>query len=160
MAQLDLGVSDALVQLQRGKAAQRNRGKHHHDRNGDNGVEQPVYKANTPEDKVEPCQYPRDHLCTFHKLSLSLVFNRIESSCSCLSSIVPGASSITSRPLLFLGNAIKSRMLSLPPRIAQSRSNPKAMPPCGGAPYSKAPNRKPNLCCASSLLMPKAANIF
>ena len=48
-------------------------------------------------------------------------------------------------PELFFGKAIKSRMLSLPPKIAHKRSNPKAMPPCGGAPYSNAPSRKPNL---------------
>jgi hypothetical protein len=68
---------------------------------------------------------------TYERISRTCDF---DSSCSCFSSIVEGASSITSRPLLFLGKAMKSRILSLPPRIAQSRSNPKAIPPCGGAP--------------------------
>jgi hypothetical protein len=55
-----------------------------------------------------------------------------------------GESIITSRPELFLGKAMKSRMLSAPPNREQSRSKPKAMPPWGGAPYSKASSRKPN----------------
>src|SRR5699024_6432038 len=71
-----------------------------------------------------------------------------------------GASNITSLPILFFGKAIKSRILSLPPKIAQSRSNPKAIPPCGGAPYSKAPSRNPNFSFASSSDMPNASNIF
>ncbi len=55
--------------------------------------------------------------------------------------MVAGASIITSRPELFFGNAIKSRIVSCPPKIATNRSKPKAIPPCGGAPYSKAQKR-------------------
>ena len=45
------------------------------------------------------------------------------------SSIGAGASIITSRPELFLGNAIKSLMVSCPPKIATNLSSPKAIPP-------------------------------
>ena len=41
-----------------------------------------------------------------------------------------GASIVTSRPLLFLGKAMKSRMLSLPPNKLQA-VEPKANPPWG-----------------------------
>jgi len=34
-----------------------------------------------------------------------------------------------------LGNAIKSLIVSCPPKIATKRSSPNAKPPCGGAPY-------------------------
>ena len=47
---------------------------------------------------------------------------------------IGGASIITSLPELFFGKAIKSRMVSCPPRIATNLSNPNANPPCGGAP--------------------------
>src|ERR1700722_4228491 len=144
---------------------QRNRGEQHQHHQHQRiecrqCTQQRTHDRDTPNDKIEPGQSPPNDLRFLHKLSLPLVFNCIDSSSSCLSSMVPGASSMTSRPLLFLGKAIKSRMLSLPPRIAQSRSKPKAIPPCGGAPYSKAPNRKPNLCKASSGVIPSAANIF
>ena len=59
-------------------------------------------------------------------------------------SMGPGASSMTSRPLLFLGKAMQSRMLSRPAKIDTKRSRPKASPACGGAPYLKALMRKPN----------------
>ena len=35
---------------------------------------------------------------------------------------------------MFFGKAIKSLIVSCPPRIATNLSNPKANPPCGGAP--------------------------
>ena len=38
-------------------------------------------------------------------------------------------------PFAVFGKAITSRMLEVPQRIAMSRSKPRAMPPCGGAPY-------------------------
>ena len=63
---------------------------------------------------------------------------------NCASSMVAGASIITSRPALFYGKAMKSRMTSAPPRIDTNLSKPKAKPPCGGAPYSKALIKKPN----------------
>ncbi len=54
--------------------------------------------------------------------------------------VVPGDTSegapiIKSTPAAFLGNAITSRMLSSPQASATMRSKPKAIPPCGGAPY-------------------------
>src|SRR5262245_30861112 len=45
-----------------------------------------------------------------------------------------GASVIKSAPLAVFGKAITSRMLGVLQRMALSRSNPSAMPPCGGAP--------------------------
>ena len=51
------------------------------------------------------------------------------SSSSWIWSISEGESIITSRPWLFFGNAMKSRMVSWPPKRAQTRSKPKARPP-------------------------------
>ena len=67
-----------------------------------------------------------------------------------------GASIIMSLPVLFLGKAMKSRMLLLPDITAHNLSKPKAMPPCGGAPYSKAPSRKPNCSSACSGVKPRS----
>src|SRR5699024_3272166 len=38
------------------------------------------------------------------------------------------------------------------------RSQPKAMPPCGGAPYWNASSKKPNFSCASSSPIPMTLN--
>src|ERR1700712_2864751 len=84
-----------------------------------------------------------------------LIFN----SFICASAMVDGVSIITSRPELFLGNAITSRMESSPAKIEHNLSNPKARPPCGGAPYSKASIKKPNCFCASSGENPKCLNM-
>ena len=46
--------------------------------------------------------------------------------------------------LFVLGNAMTSRIESSPANRATKRSKPKAIPPCGGAPYSSASSRKPN----------------
>ena len=43
-----------------------------------------------------------------------------------------------------------SRIDSKPPSSMTMRSQPKAMPPCGGAPNAKASSRKPNFSWASS----------
>ena len=51
-----------------------------------------------------------------------------------------------------------SRMESSPASSAVMRSQPNAMPPCGGAPKVKASNRNPNLSWASSWSMPIIAN--
>src|SRR4051794_20460280 len=59
-----------------------------------------------------------------HECRYSCTSSLICKSSNCLSSIVLGASSITSLPELFFGKAIKSRMLSVPPRIAHKRSKP------------------------------------
>ena len=47
-----------------------------------------------------------------------------------------------------------SRIDSYPPSSMTIRSQPNAMPPCGGAPYWKASSRKPNFSCACSWLSP------
>jgi hypothetical protein len=69
-------------------------------------------------------------------------FDGNSSNCAC--AIVEGLSIITSRPELFLGKAIKSLITSAPPNKEHKRSKPKAIPPCGGAPNSKAFIKKPN----------------
>ena len=45
-----------------------------------------------------------------------------------------GAPVSGSPPLAVLGNAITSRIESLPVNSAQTRSKPSAIPPCGGGP--------------------------
>mmetsp|Transcript_81033 Transcript_81033/g.160581 ORF Transcript_81033/g.160581 Transcript_81033/m.160581 type:complete len:208 (-) Transcript_81033:1589-2212(-) len=84
----------------------------------------------------------------------------IDSSASCLSVISDGDSIMVSRPWLFFGNAMKFLMVVWPPRIVQSLSRPKASPPCGGAPYSKALMRKPNWSCASCFVKPRTSKTF
>ena len=65
-------------------------------------------------------------LCTcFYSFTSTIRF----SSSSCFWSITDGASSITSRPLLFLGNAMQSRILSRPAKMLTQRSRPYARPP-------------------------------
>ena len=59
----------------------------------------------------------------------SIYFNLMFSSSNCFVSIGVGAGSIVSRPALFFGNAMKSRMLSQSLNTAHRRSKPKAMPP-------------------------------
>ena len=86
--------------------------------------------------------------------------NFICNSSNCASAIVEGDSVITSRPILFLGKAMKSRMLSCPPNNEQSLSKPNANPACGGAPYSKAFIKKPNCDCALSSVKPNVRNIL
>jgi len=49
-----------------------------------------------------------------------------------------------SRPEAALGKAITSRMLAAPASSMITRSQPNAMPPCGGGPYLNASSRKPN----------------
>ena len=58
-------------------------------------------------------------------------------------------------PFWVLGNAMTSRMESTPARMATIRSSPNAMPPIGGAPYSSASRRKPNLARAVGLVDPE-----
>ena len=82
------------------------------------------------------------------------------SSLYCSSAIGLGASIIISRPWLFFGNAMKSRIEFTPFITAHRRSNPKAIPPCGGAPYSNAPNRNPNCASASSLENPSRSKFL
>ena len=61
-----------------------------------------------------------------------------------------GAPVSGSAPLAALGKAMTSRMVSAPASSMITRSQPKAMPPCGGGPYLKASRRKPNWDFASS----------
>src|SRR6266487_7003084 len=70
--------------------------------------------------------------------SFFATFNSRYRSRNCFAVTGAGASVIRSAPLAVLGNAITSRMLGVPQRIAQRRSKPSAMPPCGGAPYLNA----------------------
>ena len=65
-----------------------------------------------------------------------------------------GAAVSGSKPPPDFGNAMTSRIESVPASSATIRSQPKAMPPCGGAPYLKASSRKPNFSCASSAPSP------
>src|SRR3546814_5062473 len=79
-------------------------------------------------------------------------------SASCLSGIGDGAPVIRHCAVVVLGKAITSRIDSVPAISAAMRSMPKAMPPCGGAPYLRASGRKPNLASASSAPMPSSSN--
>ena len=67
------------------------------------------------------------------------------SSWSCSASNSVGEPSIGEIALAVFGKAITSRMESLPVISATRRSRPAAMPACGGAPYSKARSKKPNI---------------
>ena len=55
-----------------------------------------------------------------------------------------------SAPEAAFGKAITSRIVSAPARSITTRSQPNAMPPCGGGPYLNASSRKPNWERASS----------
>ena len=63
---------------------------------------------------------------SYDSFSVSSTFSC--NSSSCLGSSSPGASSMTSRPLLFFGKAMQSRMLSRPAMRLTKRSRPKARP--------------------------------
>ena len=82
----------------------------------------------------------------------------IPSSRSCSSSTAAGAPVSGSAPDAVLAKAITSRIDSRSPTSATSRSIPKAMPPCGGAPYLSASSRKPKRACASASEMPSTLN--
>ena len=58
-----------------------------------------------------------------------------------------GAPNSRSDPLCVLGNAITSLIDSEFVNMLTSLSIPGAIPPCGGAPYSKASNMCPNKAC-------------
>src|SRR5579863_48984 len=84
---------------------------------------------------------------------------RICSSWSWTSLTGEGASVIRQIPFCVFGKAITSRIELSPARSMTRRSSPKAIPPWGGAPYSRASNRNPNLAAASSRLIPRRSNI-
>src|SRR5215468_138250 len=65
-----------------------------------------------------------------------------------------GAPVSGSRPEAALGKAITSRMLAAPDSSMSVRSQPNAIPPCGGGPYLNASSRKPNCDRASSGVIP------
>ena len=69
-----------------------------------------------------------------------------------------GASSIRSEPDEVLGKAMTSRMLVWSVSSAAHRSTPSAMPPWGGAPYSKASRMPLNLASCCSGEWPMSAN--
>src|SRR3989344_4805008 len=64
--------------------------------------------------------------------------NFIPNSLSCFSEISDGAFIIRSLPSPVLGKAMTSRMEGSFSRIIIKRSNPQAMPPCGGEPDARA----------------------
>src|SRR5471032_1447607 len=66
-----------------------------------------------------------------------------------------GASVIKQAAAVVFGNAITSRMLSVPVSSITRRSRPKARPACGGVPYFRASSRKPNFSRCSCSLIPK-----
>ncbi len=61
-----------------------------------------------------------------------------------------GAPVSGSRPEAALGNAMTSLIVGWPASSMTSRSQPNAIPPCGGGPYLNASSRKPNCDWASS----------
>ena len=67
-----------------------------------------------------------------------------DSSSNWLSSTSEGACDNRSVALAVFGKAIVSRRLLTPANSITRRSKPKAMPPCGGVPYSNASSRNPN----------------
>ena len=69
---------------------------------------------------------------------------RRPSSSYCPGSGIDGASSIGSVPDWVFGKAMTSRMFVWRARSAAQRSMPRAIPPCGGAPYSNASRTAPN----------------
>ena len=69
-----------------------------------------------------------------------------------------GAPVIRHCAVVVFGKAMTSRIDSVPAISAAMRSMPKAMPPCGGAPYFSASSRKPNFSSASSRPMPNRSN--
>jgi hypothetical protein len=69
---------------------------------------------------------------------------------------MPGESIIRSCAEAVFGNAITSRIFSVPQRIMQVLSMPAAKPPCGGVPYSSASRKKPNCERALSGDIPRA----
>ena len=69
-----------------------------------------------------------------------------------------GAPVSGSRPEAALGKAITSRMLAAPASSITTRSQPNAIPPCGGGPYLNASSRKPNCERASSGDSPITSN--
>src|SRR6476620_1257982 len=72
----------------------------------------------------------------------------------CSGVIGAGAAVSGSKPPPDFGKAMTSRIDSEPARRATMRSQPNAIPPCGGAPNAKASRRKPNFSCASSCERP------
>ena len=75
----------------------------------------------------------------------SVLRSRMCSSRNCFSSTGLGAWVSRSCARWVFGKAITSRIDSAPVISVTRRSRPKAMPPCGGAPYCSASSRKPNL---------------
>src|ERR1700678_1878195 len=63
-----------------------------------------------------------------------------------------------SRPEAALGKAITSRIVGAPASSMHTRSQPHAMPPCGGGPYLNASSRKPNCDRASVADSPITSN--
>ena len=78
----------------------------------------------------------------------------------CAAVIGVGAPVSGSDPEAVFGKAITSRIVSAPASSMITRSQPKAMPPCGGGPNLNASSRKPNCAfasCADSPITSKTA---
>ena len=86
------------------------------------------------------------HGCTIGDETLigigAIVLNGARIGKNCL--VGAGALVSGSKPPPVFGKAMTSRIESVPASRATMRSQPNAMPPCGGAPYWNAPSRKPN----------------
>src|SRR6266498_1975354 len=82
---------------------------------------------------------------------------RRSTSASWASDTPAGAPVRGSAPDWVFGNAITSRMESTPASSITTRSRPKAMPPCGGAPKDRPRSRKPNFSSASAASMPSTS---
>src|SRR5882672_5075309 len=95
-----------------------------------------------------------------HAFGFSALRRRMCSSRNCFSSTGDGACVSKSCARCVLGKAMTSRIDSAPAIMATMRSSPKAIPPCGGAPYCRASSRNPNLCFASSGPIDSARNTF
>ena len=93
-------------------------------------------------------------------LHYSTISSFIDNSLSCVEATRDGASVMTQMAFCVLGKAITSRIDVAPVKIAVSRSRPKARPPWGGAPNSRASSRNPNFFRASSSAMFSSPNIW
>src|SRR5699024_6123883 len=90
--------------------------------------------------------------------ALAFGFASTPASLRCSGVIGAGACVSGSEPPPDLGKAMTSRMDSDLVRSAMMRSQPNAIPPCGGAPNANASRRKPNFSRASSSPIPMILN--
>src|SRR5690625_726016 len=94
------------------------------------------------------------YLRQWFNLYFSFKLSFKDKSFSCAVSTGPGASVNGSDAEAVFGKRMVSRKFVFPARSITSRSNPSAIPPCGGVPYSRACSKKPNCSSASSFKKP------